>query len=220
LLKLNGFRAATLVFACVLTVASVWLLTAELARLASPSSPAIPERTPPSAMQQRMAEFAAEFGMVRGDLWADYALTFGDLIWRSDDRPDELENARMVSRRALELAPCSAPVWALLAGLELRSGKPDRAPSMLKMSYYTGADDTALMPARLRLALRLDVPTDRDLRQLVSQEIRTMARRPDLKPAIVTAYQDASPSGKRFLESTLNEFDPILLTSIRLGKAN
>lgn len=218
MLKLNGFRAATLAFACVLSFASVWLLTAELARIGSPSSLAVPETMPPSALQHDMAEFAAEFGMVRGDLWAEYALTFDDLISTSEDRSDQLEIARTASLRALKLAPHNTKVWVLLAAIESRSGKPGQVSKMLKMSYYTGANETELMPSRLRLALRLEISDDPDLRQLVGQEIRTMARQPGLKPAIAAAYREASATGKSLLESTLMEFDPVLLASIRVGK--
>jgi hypothetical protein len=40
----------------------------------------------------------------------------------------------------------------------------------------------------------------------------------NLEPVILAAYQDASPSGKRFIETVVGDFDPGLMATIRLNK--
>jgi hypothetical protein len=54
---------------------------------------------------------------------------------------------------------------------------------------------------------------DSDFQQLVRHDIRTIVtRKPELKPAIVAAYRDTAPIGRQFIEDTLEEIDPTLLT--------
>lgn len=84
------------------------------------------------------------------------------------------------------------------------------------MSYYTGTNETELIPFRLLLAVRSNAIADLDFQQLVRHDIRTIVtRKLELKPAILTAYQNAFPNGQKFLEETLEEIDPSLLAKLR-----
>jgi hypothetical protein len=97
--------------------------------------------------------------------------------------------------------------------LDRRGRESDGA---LRMSYYTGPNELALMPLRLSIAARSNAIGDADLQLLVGQEIRTiLTRKPELKPWIVLAYRNASPEGKAFFESTVGALDPVLLTALR-----
>src|SRR5258708_4587598 len=86
----------------------------------------------------------------------------------------------------------------------------------LKMSYYTGPNEIALIPLRILIATRSDAIADPDLQILVGGEIRTIiTRKPESKPLILAAYRDALPEGKRFIESTVAALDPALLAAMR-----
>jgi hypothetical protein len=54
-----------------------------------------------------------------------------------------------------------------------------------------------------------------DFQQLVRHDIRTVTRRPELKSAILDAYRHALPVGQQFIEETLKEMDPTLLSTLR-----
>jgi hypothetical protein len=84
------------------------------------------------------------------------------------------------------------------------------------MSYYTGPNEPALTPLRIQIATRSTAITDADLQILVAQEIRTIIlRHQDQKPIILTAYRNASPEGKQFIEATVGDLDKSLLATIR-----
>ena len=84
------------------------------------------------------------------------------------------------------------------------------------MSYYTGANEVELIPLRLHLAVNSQALAENDFQELVRHDIRTIVtRKPELKPAILTAYRDALPTGRQFLEETLKEIDPALLPMLR-----
>ena len=83
------------------------------------------------------------------------------------------------------------------------------------MSYYT-APNMAHPPAHQYCERNLDATTDPDLQILAAGEISTIiTRKPDLKPAILTAYRDALPDGRRFIEAEVGVLDPGLLASLR-----
>ena len=129
-----------------------------------------------------------------------------------------VEHAREVAHRALTLAPYDARVWLVLAGIDSRLGQ--KFAASLRMSYYTGANEAKLIPWRLHLAVNSQALAERDFQELVRHEIRTIiTRKPELKPAILAAYRDASPTGRQFLEETLEESDPTLLATLRAKKS-
>jgi len=86
----------------------------------------------------------------------------------------------------------------------------------LKMSYYTGSNEVVLMPLRLLVATCSDAINDSELQNLVAREIRLIVtREQNLKPAIVVAYQNASPDGKRFIEAAVADLDSGLMATLR-----
>jgi hypothetical protein len=91
--------------------------------------------------------------------------------------------------------------------------------SALKMSYYTGSNEIALIPLRLRVATCSDAINDSELQNLVAREIRLIiTRERNLMPAILAAYQNASPDGERFIETVASELDTDLMATLRRSK--
>jgi hypothetical protein len=212
------FRGIALTFAFVLGCQATWILDSEFYRPALPGFPDNPQAAATAAANQKRAALAASLGVIRGDLWAEDALTYLDLFLK-DDRgdarvqdSDTINRARDVANRALTLAPHDARIWLLLAAIDSRSSSLNRkASAALRMSYYTGANEIELIPLRLLLAARSDALGDKDFQQLVRHDIRTVVtRKPELKPAIVAAYRDAPPLGRQFIEDTLEDIDPAL----------
>lgn len=217
------FRGTVLVFAFVLGCQAMWILAAEFSHRSLTGFPATTEAAKAAAANRDAAALAASFGFIRGDLWAEYALTYLNLFW--GDAPDSastqasttMERAREVADRALAFAPHDARIWLVLASVDLRlDWLNHKAAATLRMSYYTGANETDLIPLRLLLAVRSDALADKDFQELVRHDIRTIVtRKPELKPAILAAYRDALLIGQQFLEETLEEIDPILLMRLR-----
>jgi hypothetical protein len=213
------FRGAVLVFAFILACQAAWLITAEIFRHSSPDLPGNVQAA--TAANRNAAASAASFGFIRGDLWAEYALTYSDILL-GDERTSAqsakvIERAREVADRALGLAPHDARIWLLLARIDARFDWLNGKSSIeLRMPYYTGANETELIPSRLLLAINSSEIGDRDFQQLVRHDIRIIVtRKPELIPAILAAYRDALPKGQEFLETTLKEVDPTLLAKLR-----
>ena len=214
------FRSTVLVFAFVLACQAIWILTAEFAR---PSRVDLSEKSQSAAIANRKAAaLAASLGFVRGDLWAEYALTYFDLFSPNGregvtGQPlKTIEQAAAVAERALTLAPHDARIWLVIAGADSRLTNSHKADAALRMSYYTGANETELIPLRLLLAVNSEGLIENDLQQLVRHDIRTIiTRKPELKPAISAAYRDAPALGQRFLEDTLKQIDPAMLDKLR-----
>lgn len=84
------------------------------------------------------------------------------------------------------------------------------------MSYYTGANEIELIPLRLFLAVSFSVISDSDFQQLARHDIRVVTtRKPELKSAVLDAYRHALPAGQQFIEQTLKELDPSLLSALQ-----
>ena len=87
------------------------------------------------------------------------------------------------------------------------------------MSYYTGSNEIALMPLRLLVATCSDAINDAEIQPLVARDIRLiLAQGLNPKPAILAAYQNASSSGKSFIESVVTDLDSGLMAEIRGSK--
>ena len=149
------------------------------------------------------ARLAARLAAVRGDLWADYAAASseglqndiaGDL---SPTTTDAVAGARVAADRAVRLAPHDARMWLLIAAIDARLDWFNRrVEAPLKMSYYTGTSDPALMGLRLLVAARLEAISDPDLQLLVSGRTRTIVRSiPVLRPAIVAGLSRYAGAG-------------------------
>jgi hypothetical protein len=218
-----GFRLSAMIFAAILGLLAFWMLAADLLRPKLAFFPTDAAAARAAAAQRDRAGIAAKIGLVRGDLWADYAMTLVPQLPKAAEKsgaapgPDADELARAAAERAASLAPHDSRVWLLLAGVASQVEQFSReAAGALRMSYYTGPNELALIPLRLSIAARSPAIADPELQLLVGQEIRTiLTRKPDLKPSILVAYRNASPEGRRFIEAKVGELDPALLTAMR-----
>jgi hypothetical protein len=212
-------RGALGAFAVILAIEAIWIVAAEAMRPPVPRFFTDLQSVAAAVSARNRAAAAAHIGGVRGDLWAESALTYVDLVARSgaDKMPNALSHAQDVARRALTLAPHDARVWLILAGLELRRGS-NQAAAALKMSYFTGPSEIELIPLRLRIAVTSGALTDDDIRLMVRRDIRLIATRyPELKPALLAAYADALPTAKPVLDEAVKELDPALLSAMQSG---
>jgi hypothetical protein len=219
------FRLTALLFAILLGAQCLWLVLAELARPSISQLPIDMVSAAAAAKQRDAASRAASIGAIRSDLWAEAAFTYADLLWGEKNQAiananpaSTLLRARATLTRALNDGPHQANAWLLLTGLSLRF------PSLsfdvletLKMSYYTGPSEQALVPLRLRTAVQLDGSKDIEMRQFISRDLRMLLAQ-NQKSAIAEAYKVASPSEKRFIESTIKDIDPTALDSLRTAK--
>ena len=216
-----AFRLITLLFAVLLFIQCIWLLLAEFSRPSIDRLPTDVSAADIAAQKRDAAIWAASIGVIRGDLWADSAFTYTNLIlderrdsWTADITPT-LGRARAISERAVDLAPTQFGAWLVLAGLAARYPSPGfTATEALKMSYYTGPSEPDLVPLRLRIATYSDVLTDIELRQFATRDLRLLLARHE-KSAIAVAYNAASPPGKRFIEQAVGEIDPSALVFLR-----
>jgi hypothetical protein len=216
------FRNNILFFASILAAQAAWLITAELSR---PKLPYFPQD---KASEQKVsaarfaAVSAASIGWVRGDLWTDAAIALSSGL--TGDKGNEINpemtiskaDARAVAQRAARLSPHDSRTWLLLAALDSRFDWPNEIANRLMMSYFTGPNEPALTPLRIRIATRLTAFTAPDLKMLIEQEIRgIILRHQDQKPLLLDAYRDASPEGKQLIEVSVGDLDKNLLAAIR-----
>jgi hypothetical protein len=207
-----ALRRVTLFFAALLGVQSLWLLLAELTRPGIDRLPTDVASAAVAAKQRGMAALAASFGIIRGDLWADSAFTYADLLWgdygSSAGLTEALEHARTSLQRALKDGPHQSSAWLLLAGLASRHPSLNfDAAQALKTSYYTGPSEQDLMVLRLRVAAQSDFLNDTEIREFVVRDLRLLLARHQ-KSAIDEAYKAGSPVGKAFIKQALSQIDP------------
>jgi hypothetical protein len=214
-----GFRFAAIVFATLLSIQCIWLIIPELVRPRLDQIPTSALDAAEAAGRRDAALYAAKGGMIRGDLWADAAFTYAGLLWTKggSDLVDKThaDRARDYLNRALSAAPHQSGAWLLLAGLEQRF--PSAAMTVsdaLKLSYYTGASEASLLPLRLRIAVGTNRFDDVELAQFVSRDLRWLV---NLKQnaVLIAAYNEASPTGKIFIEKTIRDIDPSVFNVIR-----
>ena len=217
----TSFRIVTLAFAIALSAQCIWLLLSELTRPGVNHLPMNPQNAALAAKQRNDATWAASIGGIRGDLWADSAYTFSDLLWTNSSNSSEntpsLAMARRRLDRAVRYSPNQPGAWLLLAGLasRYRWSKPEPAEA-LKMSYYTGPGELQLMPLRLMATVQLDTLSDTELQLLAQRDLRLLLAHRG-KPVVIQAYQSATPAGKHFLEQALGEIDPMFVEPLRGG---
>ena len=213
------FRFATRLFAILLGVLSIWLLLSELSRPGIERLPTDQVSAATAANQRSAAAFAASIGIIRGDLWAESAFTYSDLLWGaggpSPDLTQALQHAHISAENALRLAPHQSGAWLFLAALMSHHPSQGFDPTeSLRMSYYTGPSERDLMPMRLRLMARLDAFGDGELQQFASWDLRSLIARKQTSE-IAEAYREASPAGKRFIEQTVADIDPSVVELVR-----
>jgi hypothetical protein len=84
----------------------------------------------------------------------------------------------------------------------------------LKMYYLTSPADADLIAARLALVSR--AISDDQLKNLARGDSGLiLPRRPDLKPAISSAFGHGSADGKAYLAETVRSLDPDFAASLR-----
>lgn len=217
------FRIALVLFACALGGFALWQLAPEFARSDIRRLPVNSESAAAAATARARAQRAAEFGALRGDLWAEAAFTYAAQLWPGAERTANSSTAgddgRAVVERALAYAPHASGVWLMAAGLASRFGWPrSDALSALKMSYFTGPNEIHLIPLRLFTTTHSSALTDDDIQRLVQREVRMILTRwPEMKAALPAAYDNADPEAKRFLERAVTEADPSFLETLRAG---
>ncbi len=221
---LTMLRVAALLAAVLLGLQCVWLT---LAGIVSPGIDHLPTDVASAtvATKQRGAAYlAASIGTIRGDLWAQSAFTYADLLWgdreafTDADRTGTVAHARTSLDRALNDAPHRSSVWLLLAGLASRYPSLGfDASEALRMAYYTGASEQNLIPLRLDLAVRSDSFNDFEMGQFVERDLRRLLSQKQ-HVVISEAYDTASPSGKRFIEQAIRNIDPSALQLLQSGR--
>ena len=215
------FRITILSFAALLGLQSIWLTLAELSRGGVDRLPTDLSAAAAAAGRRDRAAWAAEIGAIRGELWAQSAFTYADLLLGEHEETAEvmqkLTRARVSLERALKDAPAQSGAWLLRAGLGLRYPSLGfDAIESLKMSYYTGPSEQDLIPLRLRLTALSKAIGDVEIREFVRRDLRLLLARKQ-QSAIADAYNAASPPVKRFIEQTLGDIDRPAAESLRSG---
>ena len=210
------FRFSLGSLAIIIAIYCVWLLISELIQPHVIRMPVDPPSAAAAAQKRAAASWAARFGILRGDLWAEAGYTFTDLLWKtSKNDPNlsqSLEAARNRLDQAIRYAPTNAGVWLLSAGF---AAQFKDATEALRMSYFTGPSEVPLMPIRTFIAAQM--PTlDADMQQLARRDVRILLMHQQ-KPAIAEAYHIATPTGKRFIDQELSEKDPTFVQALRRG---
>ena len=212
-----AFRLAMLLFAVMIGVQSLWILLPELSRpgIAELPTDSVSAGSASVTRRRDAAIWAARIGAIRGDLWAESAFTYADLLWETSidgaALAPELQRARKSLYRTLDEAPEESGAWLLLAGLALRYPSIAQDPTAaLKMSYYTGPTEKHLMSLRLRIAAQADAFNDFEVRQFVSRDLHMFLAQHQ-EAVIAEAHHVASPIGKHFIENVVGEIDPSAL---------
>ena len=216
---MNGFRAGVSLFGLLLGAASLWILLAEFSSPGIRGLPTSSGEAAVAANHRGQALWAARAAVVRGDLWAEAAFTYANLEWLDSAQPlgEALDQARASATRAVSLKPGKSGVWLMLADLSSRYRWQTPSPTeCLKMSYYTGPHEEALIPLRLMIAARLDPSADPVLADLFRRELETvMVDRTALRPAIVAAYQQATSQAQHLIEDVATHTDPAFSQTLR-----
>jgi hypothetical protein len=216
-----AFRRTCVVFAVILGLQSIWLLLAQFTRPGIDYLPTTVESAAVAAKHRNDATWAAMIGVVRGDLWSESAYTYADLLWADPGTNAApavtLDQAHARLEKAIDYAPHQASVWVLLAGLAARYRWSDfNVTEALKMSYYTGPNDGALLPLRLRLAAQSETLDDTELQEFVRRDLRLLLAS-QRKSVVSETYDAASPAGKHFIQGAISEIDPPSLGLLRAG---
>jgi hypothetical protein len=217
-------RVALALFGILLSAQAAWILLAERyhpnhIRFAVDGNATI------ALAEQDKIRQAASLAVVRGDLWAEWAFTYGDHL-RSDQAMDLNAGDKLNTMAlkpltaALRYSPHRGDVWLMFAAFaDQYTWAAYQPSSLLKMSYYTAPNELALFPLRLSVSLHAKgVIDDADLQDMVRRDIRIiLTRAPALKPALVEAYRSALPQGKIFAERVISEIEPGYLGVLRAG---
>ena len=207
------------IFGLFLGAISLWIVVPELSSPNITTLPASPEEAAAAASRRGEALWAARAALVRGDLWAKSAFTYANLEWAASTQGDEqsLDQATASAIKAVSLKPGTSAVWLMLAHLSSRyRWQAPSATECLKMSYYTGPHEDQLIPLRLMIAARLDLSADPDVADLFRRELETaIMDRTALRPAVVAAYQQATPQAQHVIEEVATRADQAFSQTLR-----
>jgi hypothetical protein len=213
------FRLGMSLYGVILGAASLWLVLAELPRTAVAALPRSPELAAKAAAERDDALWAAYLGRLRGDLWAESTFTFADLQWSASTSPRLLDEAKASAVRAVSLSPANSSVWLLLTSLAFRYGWAAPNPvETIKMAYYSGPHEDELVPLRLLISARLDDSTDSELERLLRSDVESaLMFRPNLKPAVLSAYNQGTPQARHVIHEVASEVDSGFAQSLLSG---
>ena len=85
----KALRVAMLVLTAVVGIYCIWVLSSELIRPGVISLPVDPQSAAIAAQKRARANWAAQVGIIRGDLWAESGYTFANLLWKSSSGEKE-----------------------------------------------------------------------------------------------------------------------------------
>lgn len=217
-------RVGLAVFALALLAQATWILLAEFQHPHRIRIPVDQRASLAALLEQAAAGRAAKLGVIRGNLWAESAFTYSNLLWTEQATgPDAgnttVNDARIHLERALRYSPHRGDVWLLLAAMADRYSWPGYEPSsLLKMSYYTAPNEPALFSLRIKVSLRPPRMQDPELPDMIGRDIRLLiTRMPAEKPALVAVYKAASGQNRQFVERVVSEVDPAYLAVMRAG---
>src|SRR5262245_22263916 len=116
----SGFRAMILAFACILAGFASWTLAAEILRPQGINFTIDAQSAALMYEHRDSAVKAAQFGLVRGDLWSEAAFAYGNVLLTQVRNPPHAEGTavaqtRAVTEIAIGYAPHDSRLWLLLA---------------------------------------------------------------------------------------------------------
>jgi hypothetical protein len=215
----DRFRIATLLMALALG----WFAIATIfAETLTPKTQGFSQdlAMPASISDDWLAHFAAAGAPLRGDLVARMAVVRAALALKPDKvivSPETIatrERALATARRSLSLSPHLSGAWLLVAMLQGQARESNA--EALKMSYLTSPADVNLIPTRLAVVATSAAISDDELKNLARSDMRLiLTRRPDLKPAIISAYRRGSAEGKAYIDEVVQLIDPGFAASLR-----
>jgi hypothetical protein len=217
-----SFRVGLALFGIFLAAQAAWILLPETNHTNRIQLTADGKFATIAPVEQDKIRRAASLAVVRGDLWAESAFTYGDPLPTNQamDHVGDKSNTEALKplTEALRYSPHRGDVWLVFAALADQYKWAGYQPSsLLKMSYYTAPNELALFPLRLNVSLRTkEAIDDAELQDMVRRDISVvLTRAPALRPALVTAYKSALPQGKAFAERVISEIDPGYLGVVR-----
>jgi hypothetical protein len=210
------FRAATLLLAGFLGLQCVWLLAGEHYRSTLRQLPTTALAASAAVQQRDSAALAASIGLVRGELWAESAFSYANLLFDDPGQDGKTNLAEKLAslgpalQRALDEAPTQSGAWLLRAGLALRYPFLGfNALDALKMSYYTSPSAPELAALRVGLTSKLHWSSDVEMRQFVARDLRVLLAQKRVR-VIAETYDASSPPESEMIEQALTADQPIL----------
>ncbi len=215
-------RTAMIAIGILLAGQAAWIVLAELERPAGLTFPLDQREAAAMRPDQSAAHRAAARAVVRGDLWADSALSLAGVLWPNPAAGGSggmpVQQTLEALSNALRYAPHRGDMWLMLADLTSRYGLPGLQPDpLLKMSFYTAPSQRELISTRIATALRAKtLPEDDELQDMVRRDIAlAVSDRASFQPFLSAAYAAAPPQGKAFADRVIADIDPAYINMLR-----